>query len=74
NEDGKQPQLNIKGYLIISPLTDKFIDFNSRFEYAHRFALISDEIYKSTKETCGGKYIYIDPTNTQCSNDLQRFD
>ncbi|KAJ0792676.1 putative peptidase S10, serine carboxypeptidase, alpha/Beta hydrolase [Helianthus annuus] len=74
NEDGNQPQLNIKGYLIISPLTDKFIDFNSRFEYAHRFALISDDIYKSTKEACGGKYIYNDANNILCSSNLQRVD
>ncbi|MFS7905561.1 putative peptidase S10, serine carboxypeptidase, alpha/Beta hydrolase [Helianthus anomalus] len=105
NEDGNQPQLNIKGYLIISPLTDKFIDFNSRVEYAHRFALISDDIYKvtkynmcinmimtrvackacfdivvigvmfqSTKEACGGKYIYNNANNILCLSNLQRVD
>ncbi|MFS8027488.1 putative peptidase S10, serine carboxypeptidase, alpha/Beta hydrolase [Helianthus anomalus] len=30
------------------PLTNKFMDFNSRVEYAHRMALISDDIYKVT--------------------------
>ncbi|KAI3518387.1 hypothetical protein L1887_07067 [Cichorium endivia] len=46
NERGDQPTLNIQGYILISPLTDKFKDFNSRFEYAHRMALISEDIYK----------------------------
>ncbi|PWA42588.1 peptidase S10, serine carboxypeptidase, Alpha/Beta hydrolase fold protein [Artemisia annua] len=82
NERGDQPQLNIKGCLIVSPVADKFIDFNSRFEYAHRLALISDEIYEehvyitliSTKEACHGNYIYNDPSNNQCSDNLQQVD
>ncbi|KAJ9558303.1 hypothetical protein OSB04_012917 [Centaurea solstitialis] len=74
NERGNQPQLNIKGCLIVSPLTDKFMDFNSRIEAAHRFALISDDIYKATKETCHGNYIHNDPENTLCSKNLERVD
>ncbi|KAM0052220.1 putative peptidase S10, serine carboxypeptidase, alpha/Beta hydrolase [Helianthus debilis subsp. tardiflorus] len=74
NERGNQPQVNIKGCLCVSPLTDKFNDFNSRLEFAHRVALISDDIYKSTKETCNGNYITNDPENTLCSNNLQRVD
>ena len=30
----------------MSPLTDKFIDFNSRTVFAYRAALIEDELYK----------------------------
>ncbi|GJY34919.1 putative peptidase S10, serine carboxypeptidase, alpha/beta hydrolase fold protein [Tanacetum coccineum] len=63
-----------KGCLIVSPVADKLIDFNSRFEYAHRLALISDDIYESTKETCRGNYIYNDPSNTICSDNLQQVD
>ncbi|KAJ9558217.1 hypothetical protein OSB04_012831 [Centaurea solstitialis] len=74
NERGKQPQLNIKGCLIVSPLTDKFIDFNSRIEAAHRLALISDHIYQATKETCHGNYIHNDPENILCSNNLEHVD
>ena len=33
-------------FLIMSPLTDKFIDFNSRTIFAYRAALIEDELYK----------------------------
>ncbi|KAK1437497.1 hypothetical protein QVD17_03288 [Tagetes erecta] len=50
NERGNQPRLNIIGCLIISPLTDRFDDFNSRFEFAHRLALISDDIYELTSK------------------------
>nr|XP_043625323.1 serine carboxypeptidase-like 2 isoform X2 [Erigeron canadensis] len=71
NERNIQPRLNIKGYLIVNPLTDKFIDFNSRVEFAYRAALIEDEIYEPAKEHCGGKYIYVDPNNTMCLNSLQ---
>ncbi|KAL8208137.1 hypothetical protein R6Q57_007549 [Mikania cordata] len=74
NEQGKQPQLSIKGCICVSPLTDKFNDFNSRLEFAHRLALISDDIYESTKTTCNGNYINSDPENTKCSDDLQRVD
>ncbi|KAL8254170.1 hypothetical protein R6Q59_032391 [Mikania micrantha] len=74
NEQGKQPQLNIKGCICVSPLTDKFNDFNSRLEFAHRLALISDDIYESTKASCNGNYINNHPENTKCSDDLQRVD
>ncbi|KAJ0637603.1 putative peptidase S10, serine carboxypeptidase, alpha/Beta hydrolase [Helianthus annuus] len=58
------------GFLIISPLTDKFIDFNSRTEFAYRLGLIEDELYEPAKEHCGGKYIHVDPNNTLCLNSL----
>ncbi|KAL8208134.1 hypothetical protein R6Q57_007546 [Mikania cordata] len=74
NEHGKQPQLNIKGCICVSPLTDKFNDFNSRLEFAHRLALISDDIYESTKKNCNGNYITSDLENSECSNDLRRVD
>ncbi|KAJ0860469.1 putative sinapoylglucose--sinapoylglucose O-sinapoyltransferase [Helianthus annuus] len=48
NQLGNQPQVNIKGCICVSPLTDKFNDFNSRLEFAHQFALISDDIYECT--------------------------
>lgn len=31
-------------------------------------------MFKSTKETCRGNYVYNDPSNTLCSNNLQRVD
>ncbi|PWA34145.1 peptidase S10, serine carboxypeptidase, Alpha/Beta hydrolase fold protein [Artemisia annua] len=71
NEQGARPKLNIKGFLIVNPRTDGFIDFNSRIEFAYRAALIEDEIYESAKENCGGKYIYVDANNTLCLSSLK---
>ncbi|KAI3754302.1 hypothetical protein L1987_54084 [Smallanthus sonchifolius] len=74
NERGDIQPLSIKGCVIFSPLTDKFSDFNSRFEFAHRVTLISDDIYESAKESYRGNYVDNDPENVLCSNSLQRVD
>ncbi|PWA92690.1 peptidase S10, serine carboxypeptidase, Alpha/Beta hydrolase fold protein [Artemisia annua] len=71
NDRGIRPKLNIKGFLIVSPLTDKFIDFNSRTVFAYRAALIEDELYKPAKENCRGKYINVDTNDTLCLNSLK---
>nr|GEY33828.1 peptidase S10, serine carboxypeptidase, alpha/beta hydrolase fold protein [Tanacetum cinerariifolium] len=71
NDRGVRPKMNIKGLMIVNPLTDKFIDFNSRTEFAYRAALIEYELYKPAKENCGGKYINVDPNNTLCLNSLK---
>ncbi|PWA96715.1 serine carboxypeptidase-like 3 [Artemisia annua] len=46
NELGERPRMNIKGYLLGNPLTDRSGDYNSRIPFAHSKALLSDEIYK----------------------------
>ncbi|XP_076939588.1 serine carboxypeptidase-like 13 [Bidens hawaiensis] len=74
NERGDQPQFNIQGYTICSPLTDKFKDFNSRLEYAHRVGLISYEVHKSATENCHGNYVNTNSANTICANSLQRYE
>ncbi|PWA42654.1 Peptidase S10, serine carboxypeptidase [Artemisia annua] len=74
NERGDQPALNIQGYILCSPLTHKFNDFNSRLEYAHRLALISDDIYKSATEYCNGNYVNVDSVNSVCAASLQRYE
>ncbi|GJZ64225.1 putative reverse transcriptase domain-containing protein [Tanacetum coccineum] len=74
NEHGDQPMLNIQGYILCNPLTDKFMDFNPRVEFAHRIALISDDIYKSAAENFGGDYMNTAKANSLCLNSLQRYE
>ncbi|KAL4586241.1 hypothetical protein LXL04_010876 [Taraxacum kok-saghyz] len=74
NERGDQPSLNIQGYILCSPLTDKFTDFNSRLEYAHRTALISDDIYNGAIGNCHGDYRNTNSANAVCRDSLQRYE
>ncbi|KAJ9538213.1 hypothetical protein OSB04_030946 [Centaurea solstitialis] len=65
------PQINIKGYVLGNPVTDRNSDLNSKIPYAHNMALLSDEIYESAKENCHGEYVNVDPINSLCIHDLQ---
>ncbi|KAB1208314.1 Serine carboxypeptidase-like 18 [Morella rubra] len=44
---------------------------NAQVDYAHRVALISDELYASVKTNCEGEYVAVDPDNVQCLKDLE---
>ncbi|KDP32094.1 hypothetical protein JCGZ_12555 [Jatropha curcas] len=70
-ELGVQPQINLKGYLLGNPATDYKFDENARIPFAHRMALISDELYESAKRNCKGEYVDVDHKNIKCKNDLQ---
>ncbi|GAB2292110.1 hypothetical protein Dimus_026362 [Dionaea muscipula] len=72
NEAGVHPQVNLKGYLLGSPTTDEFINENSKVIFAHRMALISDEIYEQAKVSCNENYVAVDATNTECVLALQQ--
>ncbi|KAE8008168.1 hypothetical protein FH972_004708 [Carpinus fangiana] len=61
-----KPRMNLKGYLIGSPRTDSIIDENSKIVFAHRMALISDELYEQLKTSCNETYVNVDPSNTAC--------
>ncbi|KAL8246178.1 hypothetical protein R6Q59_007394 [Mikania micrantha] len=74
NERGDLPAVNIQGYILCSPLTNKFMDFNSRFEYAHRMALISDDVYQSAINNCNGNYVDIMRDNSACTRSLQSYE
>ncbi|PWA70376.1 serine carboxypeptidase-like 18 [Artemisia annua] len=63
-----------KGYVLGNPLTDTSAGYNSRIPYAHNMALLSDAIYKSTKENCHGEYWNVDPNNSLCVHDLDVVD
>ncbi|XP_014758143.2 serine carboxypeptidase-like 18 isoform X2 [Brachypodium distachyon] len=51
-EMGDQPALNLKGYMIGNPLTDRKFDVTSKVPYAHGMGLIPDEQYEIYKESC----------------------
>nr|XP_011466208.1 PREDICTED: serine carboxypeptidase-like 18 isoform X3 [Fragaria vesca subsp. vesca] len=70
-EVGDIPAINLKGYLLGNPSTDISFDENSKVAYAHRMALIPDELYKSAKKNCRGQYTGIVKSNKQCAKDLQ---
>ncbi|KAI4318441.1 hypothetical protein MLD38_032144 [Melastoma candidum] len=66
NYQGLEPHLNLRGYLVGSPRTDSVIDENSKIVFAHRMALISDELYEAADTTCNGTFVNVDPSNTEC--------
>ncbi|KAF5448306.1 hypothetical protein F2P56_028854 [Juglans regia] len=71
NEIGHLPPLILKGLVLGNPLTHRIFDLDARLKFAHRMALISDRLYESTKRNCKGEYIYPDPSNAKCIEDLQ---
>ncbi|XP_057418141.1 serine carboxypeptidase-like 1 [Lotus japonicus] len=71
NEAGEKPKINIKGYVLGNPVTDLTSDWNSRIPFAHHMALISDELYKSAKLSCRGKYVKVKKSNVPCQKVLQ---
>ncbi|KAF2320830.1 hypothetical protein GH714_031106 [Hevea brasiliensis] len=71
-EVGDEPLTNIRGFLLGNPYTDLGIDMNARIQFAHRMTLLSDQLYKSTKEECNGEYFFApDPSNVACITNLQ---
>ncbi|KAJ6948795.1 serine carboxypeptidase-like 18 isoform X2 [Populus alba x Populus x berolinensis] len=46
NKVGRQPTMNLKGYVLGNPFTDSEIDTNSVVPFAHLKALISDKLYE----------------------------
>ncbi|KAF3339022.1 Serine carboxypeptidase-like 2 [Carex littledalei] len=61
-----------KGYLAGNPITDKNFDDNSKIPFFHGMALISDELYESTKKSCSGNYV--NPSNIHCAKYLDAVD
>ncbi|KAF9599233.1 hypothetical protein IFM89_036359 [Coptis chinensis] len=62
--------INLKGYILGNPMTDKYFDDNSNILFPHRMALITDELYELTKRSCNGEYVNVDPRNVECVKNL----
>ncbi|XP_059653045.1 serine carboxypeptidase-like 7 [Cornus florida] len=69
-EAGNEPDMGLQGYILGNPVTDSFVDDNSRIPYVHRVNLISDELYERAKLFCNGDYINIDFNNSLCVTSL----
>eukprot|EP00258_Populus_trichocarpa_P042621 XP_024458640.1 serine carboxypeptidase-like 18 isoform X1 [Populus trichocarpa] len=70
NEVGRQPTINLKGYVLGNPLTDHEIDTNSIVPFALLKALISDKLYESFMKNCKGEYLNPDQSNASCMEDI----
>uniref|UniRef100_A0ACD5X8J8 Uncharacterized protein n=1 Tax=Avena sativa TaxID=4498 RepID=A0ACD5X8J8_AVESA len=51
-EIGDEPVLNLKGYILGNPFTDRKVDKPAYYTYAHRMGLISDKQYEIHRESC----------------------
>ncbi|XP_058102536.1 serine carboxypeptidase-like 17 isoform X2 [Magnolia sinica] len=67
-EAGKEPRLNLKGYMVGNPYTNQDFD-NQRIPFAHGMGLISDELYQAAKDSCGG--MYEKPRSRVCAQNIQ---
>ncbi|KAF5177157.1 Serine carboxypeptidase-like, partial [Thalictrum thalictroides] len=68
---GNKPLINLKGYLLGNPTTDRELEANSRVQFAYGMGLLSDELFESTKKNCGGNYVNVNPSNVKCTEHLQ---
>ncbi|XP_061946198.1 serine carboxypeptidase-like 18 isoform X2 [Populus nigra] len=57
NEVGRQPTMNLKGYVLGNPVTDYEIDTNSIVPFAHLKALISDKLYECIGKVYTGQIL-----------------
>ncbi|KAL5074855.1 hypothetical protein RYX36_013839 [Vicia faba] len=73
NEGGLQPWINLQGYILGNPVT-KVYNKNYQIQFNHGMAIISDELYKSLQQNCGGQYRKIDPENVLCQKDIQSYE
>ncbi|KAK7401107.1 hypothetical protein VNO78_12421 [Psophocarpus tetragonolobus] len=68
-----EPLMNIKGYLLGSPLVNSYQASNMKVLYAYQRSLIPEALYKSMKENCKEDYVNIDPKNTKCASDYEYY-
>uniref|UniRef100_A0A453L4G1 Uncharacterized protein n=1 Tax=Aegilops tauschii subsp. strangulata TaxID=200361 RepID=A0A453L4G1_AEGTS len=63
-EHGKQPRINLKGYLVGNPFTGSDYDRNFRAQYAHGVGIISDQLYEVIRHS---------HTSINCSDNIFSF-
>ncbi|XP_027166169.1 serine carboxypeptidase-like 2 [Coffea eugenioides] len=73
NVAGIEPHIHLKGYILGNPAPTTQGDGNHAIPFAHRMALISNELYESLKVTCKGEYVNIDPSNAPCLKNIQAY-
>ncbi|GAB4852366.1 hypothetical protein Ancab_016558 [Ancistrocladus abbreviatus] len=73
NEEGMEPLINLKGYLLGNAVSDPTAEGNSVIPFCHGMGLISDELYQSLEKNCGGNYRVLDPSNVECMNNVGAF-
>ncbi|XP_074572547.1 serine carboxypeptidase-like 18 isoform X1 [Curcuma longa] len=71
-DEGKEPLLNLKGYMIGNPATGEKVDENSQIPYAHSMGIISDDFFEMIQKSCSGQD-YRTPTDSQCQMYLNLF-
>ncbi|XP_027073777.1 serine carboxypeptidase-like 11 [Coffea arabica] len=73
NVAGIEPHIHLKGYILGNPAPTTQGDGNHAIPFAHRMALISNELYESLKVTCKGEYVNIDPSNAPCLKNIEAY-
>lgn len=71
NEDGLHPRVELQGYVLGNPLTDEFLNENSKIPYAYLVNLLSDEQIEEAQSYCHENYVNVDLNNTECVAVLQ---
>ncbi|KAI4298587.1 hypothetical protein L6164_032127 [Bauhinia variegata] len=66
--------IKLGGYILGNPFTDVKYDINSRVNFAHRFALIDDEIYEAAEVYCSGEYVHPNTSDSECTVYLKIID
>ncbi|XP_027173246.1 serine carboxypeptidase-like 2 [Coffea eugenioides] len=72
-EDGIEPRIDLKGYILGNPITKVSGILNYRVPFAYAMGLISDELYESLKVSCKGEYEITDSSNLVCSKNMQAY-
>ncbi|GAB2293757.1 hypothetical protein Dimus_027970 [Dionaea muscipula] len=70
NEEGLEPFINLKGYLLGNPITNHTIEGSYLVPFVHGLGLISDELYESLVTSCRGNYDYTPSSSVNCLDSI----